>query len=244
MVQGTRPLNWLIVGSGPNAPAALARALTEKTDGFDAVITCNAGIRLCCPTHYFLSDHTACGMFVEDAMRARETIGTRLVTIRRVAGALRMRGVQDFDEYITINKRAHPYEYDTGPAYPPHPLSGLYCTTYAIRHGATALTFVGFDGYGSGPDHAAVDYWDGREGKAGSSRHSTGQEHYLRTLLGNPTLPNLRAVHYGGPVYAVPDCERYIVIPLDGQPAARTVPTAIPTPVQSKQAGAVIGHRR
>jgi len=201
-------VNWLVVGSSPNAPAALKLALALHPNA--STITTNAGFQLFTeqpPAVYFLADYVACKLWAQTAadLQAR---GTRFVVPAREPLALVDRGITHADEYIDVNRTLDAGRHHPG-QYAGHALSGLYCLDYAVNNGATAVTLAGFDGYGSNLETQVPDYFDGRDGHRNSERHNQRTAGYLESLLRET---DVEVVNIGEPRYTVAAHARYRVL--------------------------------
>lgn len=140
---------WICIGSGPSAPRALPDVLASNVGA--KTITTNAGIDIYpSPDVYVLIDMNASIIFQTHAIEAQRG-GTRMVTLRRHAAALRSRRVDWFDEFVSVPRHDRPMPGKYGRFI----RSGTFCLEYACIHGAEKVFLVGWDGYEQG-------YFDGR----------------------------------------------------------------------------------
>ena len=199
---------WLMVGSSPSVTSTLP-AVTDRigwrtvaahgdvwTELVDTtVITCNSGIKLCCPDVFLCVDMNSGHWYGELAKAAQER-GTRLVTLQRDARALRERNVDWYDEFLVLGN---------GPSrtqYGPFRYSGPLCVEYACMHGAKEVHLVGFDGY-----RKQDDYFDANDIPRGKLVNCF-QTHTVDNL--QPAMREIarvwhdvRFIQHGDPVFEV-----------------------------------------
>lgn len=186
---------WVVVGSGPSAPAAL-KAARKDLGSADEVVTCNGGYALFgagAPTLYLLVDPVACRKYGDQARALRAAHGTRIISLEG--------RMPDADEYLRIEPGPVSDVYRPG-WHPPRRLTGLYMLDYALSHGADTVALIGFDGYRSRGKIRVMDYFDGRVGHENSWLHGGRIAVYLAGAVRH--RPRVRFVLYGTPRYRTP----------------------------------------
>lgn len=192
---------WVVVGSGPSAPAGLIAARRAHGSAkVTEVVTCNGGYALLnaarwpgAPTLYLLIDPGGVARFGDRARAFRAAKGTRIVSI---TGRM-----PDADEYLRIEPGPLSDEYWPG-RHPARRLTGLYMLDYALSHGAGTVLIIGFDGYASRGASRVRDYFDGRVGHGGSWQHSDRMARYIGSAARR--RPRVRFVLYANPRYLTP----------------------------------------
>lgn len=192
---------WLVLGSSPLADVAYEQACDDFS--FDQTITTNAGIVLIPePSVYFLNDQVACRVWMENAKHAAEQ-GTRCVTFNRAVSALAERGVDWFDEFLTMTNQPV-LKFERG-KYPGVGFSGCHTVAYACFAGATKVVLCGHDGYSNkgdchnfmGDDYDSLRKSDMRCNGAVSEIITP----FFRRIASN--YPEVEFVQYGQPHFQV-----------------------------------------
>ena len=200
---------WVVVGSGPSAPAALiAASRVHGSSDVTEVITCNGGYALfsaagwpLVPTLYLLMDPLACAKYGDHARALRATSGTRIVSIPD--------RMPDADHHLHIEPGPVSDEYQPG-RHPARRLSGLYMLDHALSHGAETVVIIGFDGYRSRGASLERDYFDGRVGHGKSWRHGSRMASYLAGAVKH--RPRVRFVLYADPHYETPRAPNFRLV--------------------------------
>lgn len=128
-----------MIGTAPSVEYTLPMV---RFDDYDAIITTNGGIRLHPnPTYYVLIDMVASEGYYEEGVAA-QSMGTKLVTLKREQRALKSRKVDHFDMFISISEGQ-----PTRDQFGRFRYSGPFCLEFACHHGAKQIDLIGFDGY-------------------------------------------------------------------------------------------------
>lgn len=137
---------WIVVGSSPVGQHA--QRLIGRLPWAKVITTNNAYRWLAASPHvYFLSDPLGCELHGSDAAMMQAS-GTRLVTLRRTATALHSRGLDGFDEFLSMMElRSGETPRFVPGEYAQSALSGLFCLQYALNHGARRVHLIGMEGY-------------------------------------------------------------------------------------------------
>lgn len=201
-------MTWVIVGSGPSAPAGLIAARQDHAFLEGEVVTCNGGYALfdaagwpVAPTLYLLIDPVACRKYGDAVRTLRDLHGTRIISLKG--------RMTDADEYLRIEVGAPSDEYRPG-RHPARRLTGLYMLDYALSHGAKTVVLIGFDGYRSRGGSRVRDYFDGRVGHENSWKHGTRLATYLAGAVRH--RPGVRFVLYASPRYPTPRASNFRLV--------------------------------
>ena len=195
---------WVVVGSGPSAPAALLAARRDYPQVAE-VVTCNGGFALFgatgwSPSIYLLADPLACSRYGDQARALRASRGTRIISIEG--------RMPDADEHLFIQGQVSD-EYRPG-RHPRRRLTGLYMLDYALSHGADTVLIIGFDGYSSRGTSRVRDYFDDRVGHAQSWLHGNRMATYLAGAV--KSRPKVQFVLYASPTYPTPTAPNFRLV--------------------------------
>lgn len=188
---------WVVVGASPSGPKGLAAARVHWRDA--VTITTNGGLRLFDPgylDYYLLFDMVACSRYGE-LSKAYQARGTTLVTLARSDYSLKRRGVDHFDEFLELQRGGR--EFVRG-GYADVGYSGLYCTMYAVNHGAHQVAWTGMEGYRSTPEQPVDDHFHGQLGPDKGARQTQNiLGPFLQTVADG--CPDVEFRFYGQPLF-------------------------------------------